>query len=137
MVIDTKAAGAFRNSSAPTHKDEAMQHYTQAMVVISLSTRSTCNSAKYFQAAMAREVCKLGSVPVQDFLVRNDSPCGSTIGPMLSANLGIRSIDIGATQWAMHSCRETCGIEDVLNIQQACLAFYKHWRQVDNAHKEA
>ena len=87
-------------------------------------------------SALARQVCKLGSVPVQDFLVRNDSPCGSTIGPMLSANLGIRSIDIGATQWAMHSCRETCGVDDVMNIRQACAAFYKYWRQVDDSHRE-
>ena len=87
-------------------------------------------------SALAREVCKLGAVPVQDFLVRNDSPCGSTIGPMLSATLGVRSIDIGATQWGMHSCRETCGVDDVLNISQACSAFYKFWRQVDDSHKE-
>lgn len=63
-------------------------------------------------ASMIRTLCSKdgghnnnSTIPIQDFVVRNDSPCGSTIGPMMSANLGIRTIDLGAPQWAMHSCR--------------------------------
>jgi aspartyl aminopeptidase len=41
-----------------------------------------------------REAAKCAQVPLQEFVVRNDSPCGSTIGPMLSAKLGIRTIGI-------------------------------------------
>jgi len=35
-------------------------------------------------------------VPIQDFIVKNDSPCGSTIGAMMAAKAGIKTVDIGA-----------------------------------------
>lgn len=84
-------------------------------------------------AALFREVCKRADVPVQDFVVRNDSPCGSTIGPILSAKLGIRTIDIGAPQWAMHSCRETCASTDAAHIVSMCKVFFACFREVDNS----
>jgi aspartyl aminopeptidase len=62
---------------------------------------------------LLQQFAKKASVPLQEFVVRNDSPCGSTIGPMLSAQLGIRTIDVGNPQWSMHSIRETCGTHDV------------------------
>jgi aspartyl aminopeptidase len=61
---------------------------------------------------IVRELAKIAKVPLQDFVVRNDSPCGSTIGPMLSAKLGIKTIDVGNPQLSMHSIREQCGVED-------------------------
>jgi hypothetical protein len=39
-----------------------------------------------------KELAKAHNIPVQEFVVRNDSPCGSTIGPMLSAKLGLRTV---------------------------------------------
>ena len=60
-----------------------------------------------------REIArKAGLKPVQEFVVRNDCGCGSTIGPVISANTGIRAIDMGCPQLSMHSIRESMGTCD-------------------------
>lgn len=56
--------------------------------------------------------CDAAGVPYQHYSHRSDLPCGSTIGPIASAKLGIRSIDIGCPMWAMHSVRESAGVQD-------------------------
>ena len=53
-------------------------------------------------------------VPIQDFIIRNDALGGSTIGPMIAAKAGIKTIDVGAPQLAMHSIRETMGVIDIV-----------------------
>ncbi|KAJ2339581.1 hypothetical protein GGF43_006614, partial [Coemansia sp. RSA 2618] len=57
-------------------------------------------------SAILKDIAKRNNIPLQEFVVRNDSACGSTIGPMLSAQLGLRTIDIGNPLLAMHSIRE-------------------------------
>jgi len=56
--------------------------------------------------------CEAAGVPYQRYSHRSDLPCGSTIGPIASAKLGIRSVDIGCPMWAMHSIRESAGVQD-------------------------
>lgn len=46
--------------------------------------------------AIIREVSDAAGVPLQEFIVRNDSPSGSTIGPMVASNTGMKTIDVGA-----------------------------------------
>ena len=48
-------------------------------------------------------------VPLQSFVVRSDMACGSTIGPLTAANIGVRTLDIGVPTFAMHSIRELAG----------------------------
>lgn len=56
--------------------------------------------------------CEEAGVPHQRYTHRSDLPCGSTIGPIASAKLGIRSVDVGCPMWAMHSVRESAGVHD-------------------------
>lgn len=66
-------------------------------------------------------------VPLQLFVVRNDSSCGSTIGPMLSALLGARTLDLGNPQLSMHSVREMGGTDDVAHSIRLFSSFFKHY----------
>ncbi|MCK5889329.1 MAG: M18 family aminopeptidase [Methylococcales bacterium] len=62
--------------------------------------------------AMFINWCEHTHTPYQKYSHRTDIPCGSTIGPMTSAKLGIRTVDVGNPMWAMHSIRESAGVED-------------------------
>lgn len=62
--------------------------------------------------AMFAAWCNDAGVPYQKYSHRCDIPCGSTIGPITSARLGIRSVDVGCPMWAMHSLRESGGVHD-------------------------
>jgi aspartyl aminopeptidase len=74
--------------------------------------------------AMFRNLCERANVPVQTFVVRTDMACGSTIGPITAAELGVKTVDVGTPQFAMHSIRELAGVEDVAHMLKALTAFY-------------
>lgn len=63
-------------------------------------------------SALFRTACAEEDVPAQDFVIRTDLACGSTIGPISAAQLGVRTVDVGAAMLSMHSIREQCGAKD-------------------------
>ncbi|MDA1343681.1 MAG: M18 family aminopeptidase [Proteobacteria bacterium] len=69
-------------------------------------------SSESISQAMFIDWCNQADVPYQYYSHRCDLPCGSTIGPITSAKLGIRSIDVGNPMWSMHSIRESSGVLD-------------------------
>ena len=76
-------------------------------------------------AAIFSALCKLVNVPVQKFVNRSDERGGSTIGPISSTHLDIRSVDIGNPLLAMHSIRELGGVKDHLAIANVFSTFYE------------
>ena len=78
-------------------------------------------SSESISEAMFIDWCNQADVPYQHYSHRCDLPCGSTIGPITSAKLGIRSVDVGNPMWAMHSIRESAGVFDhgyMINVLQ-------------------
>ncbi|WP_300667120.1 M18 family aminopeptidase [Desulfoluna sp.] len=98
-----------RLNQGPAIKYNANQRY---------ATSST--TAAYF-----KEICRRNEVPVQAFAMRNDMPCGSTIGPITAAITGIPTLDVGVPMLAMHSIRETAGCEDAFYLYRAMTDFFQ------------
>lgn len=78
-----------------------------------------CPTAARFEQQLLR-----AGLPFQHFAVRADQRCGSTIGPVCTALLGIPGCDIGIPLWGMHSCRETAGSRDQHLLRDAITAFW-------------
>ena len=74
--------------------------------------------------ATAQQICESNNIPYQLFSNRSDLACGSTIGPISSANLGISTIDLGIPQLSMHSTRELCGKRDVSSLEDFLFSFF-------------
>ena len=83
-------------NAGPVIKNNANQRYS-----------TSADTAARFMA-----ICEKAGVPYQQYAHRSDLGCGSTIGPIIAARLGIPSVDIGSPMWAMHSIRESAGVLD-------------------------
>lgn len=121
-LISADMAHAYHPSFAEKYDSDYSPLMNKGIVLkrnASLKYASTAqNSIRFMQ------ICDELGLPLQEFLVRSDVPCGSTVGPIVSASLGVPTIDIGNPMWAMHSMRETCGTKDHLDLIKALTHYY-------------
>jgi aspartyl aminopeptidase len=78
-----------------------------------------------FSNSQFKLICKQNNIPYQTFVMRNDMPCGSTVGPTISASLGIPTVDIGEPMLSMHSIREMTDVTDHEKMTSLLSAFWK------------
>ncbi len=76
-------------------------------------------------AARFMQICNQANVPYQQYTHRSDLGCGSTIGPIIAAQLGVATVDVGCPMWAMHSLRESAGVLDHHYMIQALTQAFK------------
>ncbi len=74
-------------------------------------------------AAVFRHCAASAGVPVHYFVARADQSCGSTLGPLMAANTGVKTVDVGVPTLAMHSSREWAGSQDAFLLYQALHVF--------------
>lgn len=80
-------------------------------------------------------IAKKCGVPLQEVVVRNDSACGSTIGPIMSAKLGIPTLDMGGPMLSMHSIREQCCTSSVHQSVTLFHSFFEEFPKVSRNFK--
>ena len=84
-------------------------------------------------AARFRAACTRVGIEPQHFVSRNDIGCGSTIGPIAAAGLGLRTVDVGSPMLSMHSCREMAASADVTPMIRVLTELFDHFVPLDPA----
>jgi aspartyl aminopeptidase len=77
-------------------------------------------------AAVLRRLARQADIPLQEFAMRADLGCGSTVGPSLSSAFGMPVVDCGAPLLGMHSARELMAIDDHAQSARLYQAFLGH-----------
>jgi aspartyl aminopeptidase len=112
------------------HPNYSDKHDNQHMPVINGGPVIKSNAGQRYatdaiSSAWFESLCKKIGIPVQKFVVRSDVGCGSTIGPITAANLGIRTVDVGNPMLSMHSIREMAGTTDHELLTSAFKEFFR------------
>jgi aspartyl aminopeptidase len=87
---------------------------------------STSYATTTESSAVFEMICEKRKIPFQKFVNRSDVRGGGTIGSMIACNLGIRTVDVGNALLAMHSARETAGVEDHYWMKEAMKGFLEY-----------
>jgi len=122
MMLSTDNAHAvhpnFANKHDPMHKPKM-----NGGIVIKTNANQRYASSSETQSIF-KAICLKNDIPIQYYSHRNDMPCGSTIGPICSAKLGVRTLDIGVPTLAMHSTRELAGSNDAYSLYLALQLYF-------------
>lgn len=111
FLVSADMAHAIHPNYADQHEPQHTPFLNRGLVIKSNSNQSYATDGA--SAARFEAICRKVGYQPQRFVVRSDLPCGSTIGPITAARLGIATVDVGAPMLSMHSCREMCGTLDV------------------------
>jgi aspartyl aminopeptidase len=111
LLVSADMSHAVHPNYADQHEPRHMPQLNRGLVIKSNSNQSYATDGA--TAAMFEGFCAGVGYAPQRFVIRSDLPCGSTIGPITAAGLGIATVDVGAPMLSMHSCREMAGTLDV------------------------
>jgi aspartyl aminopeptidase len=124
MLISADNAHAIHPNYADKHDAEHGPLLNAGPVIkTNANQRYATNSET---SAYFRLLCEQNDVPVQDFVMRTDMACGSTIGPITAGQLGIKTIDVGVPTFAMHSIRELAGSQDAFLMNKVIRQFFSN-----------
>ncbi|EIE23587.1 peptidase M18, aminopeptidase I [Coccomyxa subellipsoidea C-169] len=129
FLVSADMAHALHPNYADKHEPDHKPQFHKGLVLKhNVHQRYATNAVS---ATLFRELAKRRGIPTQEFCVRSDMACGSTIGPILASGLGCRTVDVGAPQLSMHSIREMCAVDDMSHTYNHFCAFFKDFSALD------
>ncbi len=123
FLISADNAHAVHPNSPEKH-DPTNKPYMNKGPVIKISANQSYTTDSNSDAVFEL-ICEKAGVPVQKFVNPSNVRGGSTIGPLSSTHLDIRSVDMGSPTLAMHSIRELGGVIDHTYVLKSFEEFYK------------
>jgi aspartyl aminopeptidase len=123
FFISADMAHAFHPNFAGSYEPCHHVHVNQGPVIKTNANHRYATDAK--SAARFIQLCEQAGVPYQQYTHRTDLGCGSTIGPIVGASLGVACVDVGSPMWAMHSIRESAGVLDHHYIISVLNTYFK------------
>ncbi|KAH9720776.1 aspartyl aminopeptidase [Citrus sinensis] len=118
FLVSADMAHALHPNYMDKHEDNHQPKLHGGLVIKhNANQRYATNAVTSF---VFREVASKHNLPVQDFVVRNDMACGSTIGPILASGVGIRTVDV-----------EMCAVDDVKHSYEHFKAFFQEFSELD------
>jgi aspartyl aminopeptidase len=111
LLVSADMAHAIHPNYPDQHEPQHAPELGKGLVVKTNANQSYATNGE--TAALFATFCREVGFSPQQFVTRTDLPCGSTIGPITAARLGVATVDVGAPMLSMHSCRELAGSRDV------------------------
>lgn len=103
--------------------DRSNQVYLNRGVAIKYNANMAYTSDAY-SSSFIKEMFNKAKLNYQEFSNRSDLRGGSTLGNISSTQISLHTVDIGIPQLAMHSCYETLGVNDLLDMVKLASTFY-------------
>lgn len=103
--------------------DRSNQVYLNSGVAIKYNANMAYTSDAY-SSSFIKEMFNKAKLNYQEFSNRSDLRGGSTLGNISSTQISLHTVDIGIPQLAMHSCYETLGVNDLLDMVKLASIFY-------------
>ncbi len=121
-LVSSDMAHAVHPAFGDKHDGEHMPKLNAGPVIKQHTSQRYATEAD--GAAMFLRLCEDADAPYQWFVNRSDLACGSTVGPLVAARLGVRAVDVGNPMLSMHSAREMCGTGDHARMVAAMRGFF-------------
>jgi aspartyl aminopeptidase len=124
LQVSADMAHAVHPNYADRHEPKHMPHLNAGPVIKVNTQQRYATDAE--TAGLFESLCNEAEVPCQTFVNRTDLRCGSTIGPISAARLGVRTVDVGNPMLSMHAIREMGGSEDPARMTTVMTRFLMH-----------
>lgn len=119
--LSADMAHAVHPGYADKHEPHHMPHLNQGPVIKQNAAQRYGTEPE--TAAMFVRLCEAEEVPHQWFVTLSDLACGSTVGPLVASQLGLRTVDVGNPMVSMHSAREMSGSADHASMARVMTRF--------------